>query len=333
LAPLDLFAVQAYVSGDTYVSAVAFERAMRRLVERCQAARAPGAPAIAVFPEHIGTFLALALLGRIGPRLRSAEAAAALAAAARPIAFARALGRTGIRRIKAAALLAVAGEVREIYERVFSSLAREHRIAVVGGSALLTDGGDEIYNLSLTFDEDGRVAGRARKVNLVPEIEDRIGLARGEVGELRPAAVAAGRVGTLVCYDGFTVAHTAREPGWRLAGEAYLRGPEIVAQPAANPWPWQGPWVHRPPGSDLSRQEQWAAEGLESLLPRLEGVSYAVTAHLVGEVLGQRFEGRSAIYRRAEDGTATALARALRADLSPESEEVVHARVDAPWLS
>lgn len=332
---IDLFAVQAFVRAATYRSAGAFRDAMMRLGARCAARRTPAGdgghvPGLAVFPENIGSFLALGALGPIGPLLRRVDVAAGLAAIARPRRFARAARRAGIRHPEIAALLAVAPEVRAAYESTFREVARSTGLTIVAGSALLPDDDEstDVYNVSYTFDPSGRILGTTRKVNLVVDLEDTLGLTPGRASELRPIETAVGPVGTLVCYDGFAVPHTRREPAFRAVGGAIaLRGARIVAQPAANPWPWEGPWVHRARGSAMSRCEQWQTEGLETQLRAMEGTRYAVTAHLIGEVLDQRFDGRSAIYERTPDGAVVVLAEARRADLSPDSEEIVHANV------
>jgi len=331
---IDLFAVQPYVTAETYRSEGAFREAAFRLGRRCVERRAGSeVPALAVFPENFATYLALMPLGRLGRHLPSADLAAALAIAARPAALARALRRVGLRRAKIAALLALAPEVRDTWERCFSDLARETGMSLVAGSALVpADDGERVYNLSLTFAPDGRVVASTCKVNLVPQMEDVLGLTPGDASALAPVELPVGAVGTLICYDGFAVPHTRRESGWRaVGGSLAASGARIVAQPSANPWPWEGPWVHAEPGSPMLRREQWRAEGLEAQLRSMEGVRYAVTAHLVGRVLDQRFDGRSAIYDRRRDGRVVTLAEADAATLSPDSEQVVHARVERDW--
>jgi len=331
---IDLFAVQAWVTAETYRSEATFRDTAFALGRACASRRgASGRPALAVFPENFGTFLVLAPLGRAGAKLDRTELATLLAIAVRPRAFGAALRRVGLRRGKLAALLALGPEVRAVWERTFSDLARDTGMSIVAGSALVPDGAvdneDAVYNLSLTFDPDGRIAGSTRKVNLVPGLEDTLGLTPGDPAQLGPAELPVGPVGTLICYDGFAVPHTMDEPGFEPVGGALSRsGARIVANPAANPWPWDGPWVHARPGSPLLRREQWRAEGIEAQLRSMEGTRWAITAQLVGRVLDQRFDGRSAIYERARDGVVTVLAEAKSASLSPSSEEIVHARVE-----
>ena len=328
---VDLFAVQPRVSGGTYGSEARFEAVMRACIERCLERRPPGppVPGLAVFPEQVATYLALTPLGRLGTRLRDVRLATALAVLVRPARMAAALSRVGLRAPEIAALLALGPEIRHTWETVFGRLARESGLSIVAGSALLPDGGDEVFNLSLTFAPNGHVVGSTRKVNLVPGLEDSLGLSRGRADELMPVTLPVGPVGTLICYDGFAVPHTRSEPRWCAVGPTLAaRGARIIAQPAANPWPWDGPWVHRPRADATLRREQWQSEGLEAQLSWMVGVRYGVTAHLVGRVLDQRFDGRSAIVERGPDGAVTTLAAARSAN----EEDVVHARVEAPWL-
>lgn len=336
VASVDLFALQPRVGIETYASAEGFRSAMQRIVDMAlsRAAALPGSrpPALLVFPENIGSFLALASLGPSARRLASVDLATLAVLARRPRAVVRELRRRGISNARSAALAALGPEISVLYEETFRNLARRSGSTVVAGSALLPDGEGNVHNVSITFGPDGRELGRVRKVNLVPKLEDGIGLTRGHPNELRPSLTPVGPVGTLICYDGFVVPHTPREPGFRVASEGFARGVPIIVQPSANPWPWDEPWVHRSKGSTLLRREQWRTEGLEARLPGLPDVRYAVTAHLMGEVLDLRFEGRSSIYARGEDGRAWILAEAVHATLRTGVDEVVHARVDAPWL-
>src|SRR5262249_5863516 len=122
--------------------------------------------------------------------------------------------------------------------------------------------------------------------------------------------------------------HTGREPGFRVLGpRVSAAGVEIVAQPSANPWPWNERWVFCDPGESQLRREQWLREGLFSQLAGMPGVRYAVNPQLIGELLGSRFDGRSYIFGRNAAGAPTILAAAGADRLGPASEEIVLARV------
>jgi len=110
----------------------------------------------------------------------------------------------------------------------------------------------------------------------------------------------------------------------RLGPVVDARGASIVAHPAANPWPWNERWIFAEEGERQLRSEQWRSEGIEAQLSagRFESVRYAVTAHLLGGVFDNRFEGRSQILERTAHG-ARVVAEATRADASRDAEEVV----------
>jgi predicted amidohydrolase len=153
-------------------------------------------------------------------------------------------------------------------------------------------------------------------------------LARGDAADLRPIETTCGRVGVMICYDGFGEPHTSREPEFQpLGARLAAAGVQVVAQPSANPWPWNERWVFCDAGEDQLRREQWLREGLFSQLPAMPGVRYVVNPQLIGDILGNRFDGRSYIFARDDQGTATIIAAAARDDVDAASEEIVLARV------
>ena len=70
------------------------------------------------------------------------------------------------------------------------------------------------YNTSYTFSPEGRCVTVTRKVNLVPTQEDVVRLSPGRPEELQVVPTPFGRLGTLICYDGFREAHTPQEPSF-----------------------------------------------------------------------------------------------------------------------
>jgi predicted amidohydrolase len=188
-----------------------------------------------------------------------------------------------------------------LMREVFSAVARRHRAFVVAGSHLRPAAG-ALTNTSYTFDPLGRLVATTHKANLVPGMEDDapggLGLARGHAGRLPVVDAPWGRLATLICYDGFCRPHTPNERFVFMGERADALGVDVIANPSANPWPWNQRWVFAPPGSRLLRREQWQSEGLPATLRGLGRVRYAVTAHLCAEIFDLRFEGTSQIMAR-----------------------------------
>jgi predicted amidohydrolase len=214
-------------------------------------------------------------------------------------------------------ILALAPAADRWMRDTFAAIARRHQATVVAGSHLRVRDDGSISNSSYTFDPAGRLVATTDKVNLVPWMEDRrkggLGLARGDVAQVPVVDLPWGRLATLICYDGFVEPHTRDERFEPVAPVVDAAGVDVIANPAANPWPWHLGWVHAEPGEHLLRVDQWRCEGLPASLARLRHVRYGVTAHLVARVLDLRFEGQSEILRRDGD-TVTVLARAPHHD-------------------
>ena len=344
---IELVAVQPFMRVDDYVDAGAFAAKIDGLVERIAAARERDAggfrhPALVVFPEHIGTFLSIAGHGEL---LRPGDDVATLLRRVvlhHPLRVATALLRHRVRSATAAVLLAESEKMHRIYRGTFRDAARRLEATVVAGSIVLPENAADadadalvirnarLFNLSYTFAPDGRCVNVTRKVHLVPTIEDALPLSRGDPDALAPIATPCGRVGVLICYDGFAEPHTEREADFRPLGPRLAEaGVEIVAQPSANPWPWNERWVFSGPDECQLRREQWLREGLFSQLAAMPGVRYVVNPQLIGAILGNRFDGRSYVFAREPTGAATIIAAAHADAIDPGSEEVVIVRVPA----
>lgn len=327
---MDLIAVQPRMTLADYASFERFEAKLAALeveIDRAREAAGGGVgPALVVFPEVIGSYLMLAGL-RTHPDMTMNQAIiratfrnllAAIVAAFRYRLFSptKAVGVT------------LAIRTRPLYLAAFGRLAARLGAHVVAGSALLPDlpidappdarpATGNVFNTSVHFGPDGKPVAATQKVNLVPMLETGLGIAAGTPDLIPIVDVGPHRVATLVCYDGYRLAHSQTETGWqRVAPSAAGRGATILAQPASGPWPWNEAWVHdreRSDGLVRLRSEQWRQEGLYSQLGELEGVRFSVSAQLLGRFLGLNFEGKSEILMRAADGTVTVLAEAAHA--------------------
>lgn len=101
----------------------------------------------------------------------------------------------------------------------FGELARKHRLYLVAG--LVERDERLIYNVAVLIDPEGRIAGKYRKVAL-PRAEIEAGVTPGT--DYPVFKTPFGRVGMMVCYDGFFP---------EVARQLSKRGAEIIAFPVA----------------------------------------------------------------------------------------------------
>lgn len=99
----------------------------------------------------------------------------------------------------------------------FAGLAKEHRLYIVAG--LVERSGHLIYNVAVLLGPDGKIVGKYRKVCL-PRSEVDAGVAPGT--EYPVFDTRFGKVGMMVCYDGFFP---------EVARELSNRGAEVIAWP------------------------------------------------------------------------------------------------------
>jgi predicted amidohydrolase len=342
---VELFAIQPHVTLEEYRSPEAFLAHHRALAERADRLRmrdeagSPLFPALAVWPEMVGAPLGVMGHHEAVKRCRTTHGAMSRVALRELPGLVRNWLRHRPPSLEESLYLAVARRVHQVMWTTFSTLAREFGMWVVGGSALLPAnrlGPDtpefaavdaRTYNTSYTFAPDGRCVAVTRKVNLVPTQEDVVRLSAGQPDELKVVRTPFGGLGTLICYDGFREPHTSAEPTFVPAARLLdALGADVVAQPSANPWPWDAPWVFNEPGEDQLRREQWFNEGLYRQLGELARVRYAVNPQLVGRFFDNSFEAPSLILERVGPGEVKVLAQAE----DPRAEDVLHARVALP---
>jgi predicted amidohydrolase len=99
----------------------------------------------------------------------------------------------------------------------FGRLAKQHDLYIVAG--LLERDRHLVYNVAVLIGPDGEIAGKYRKVAL-PRSEIEGGIAPGD--EYPVFATRFGRIGLMVCYDGFFP---------EVARELSNRGAEVIAWP------------------------------------------------------------------------------------------------------
>jgi predicted amidohydrolase len=343
---IELFAVQAHITAADYAGPEHFARKISSLFDAINHQRertVSGSyryPALAVFPEDIGTFLVLS------PFYSLVDDAPGLEEALRRIVYRR-LPRVAWHRARYRAsamrslFLMAARPIYEIYYRTFSSLARRHGLTVVAGSVLVPENRygytdtfqldprlGSLYNLSLTFNPRGEVIHATRKINLLSGLEAALELSPGPEQELRPFEVAGVRCGNMICYDGFLRGHS---PDFRpVAQRLVSQGAEILTQPSANPASWLDPWPHRPQGSSISQRDAWMKDGLMGVMELRTEALYGVNPMLNGRIFDLLFEGQSTLLGRDTQGDPCVLARAAAFGDRSEAEEVLRVLARLP---
>jgi len=326
----NLIAVQAKMSLSDYETGDAFRAKIASLMAKASAEADFSLPTLISFPELIGMYLTFVpnywdemkdetSLEKAGTKIvmqniaRVPEAhRSAPEAAARWLLF-----------------IEHALEAEKAYVDTFSSLAREHGVYVSAGSIAVppiesepSKGGrhiadpTKVYNTSYLFSPRGVCLRRVPKVNMTAGFEERV-FDGAPKSELVPVETALGRVGTLVCYDGFHESLVEHYDGL---------GVEILLKPSYNQHAWEGPSTY-----DLEHKEgeNWLRTGCPSIIQGRENIRYGVNAMLVGAVFeDMQAEGLSSVAVNTgrpdacwEDGI---LATASRAD----AEEIVAASVD-----
>ena len=321
-----LAAVQVRLEPAELATPAAFRAAMEGHAARAADATADADHRLFVFPESIGHFALLAFAPPFAQRRATVDGVIGSFAASRPLSIARAMIGHRVASLRRGALLALCPQGEELMHRTFGPLARRHRATVVAGSLLRPHDDGSVSNSSFTYSPEGYLRAVVDKVNLVPELEDAsptgLGLSRGDPERLPLVDAGWGKLATLICYDGFCEPHTRGERFAAMGRRVDAAGADVIANPAANPWPWDDGWYFAEPGEQILRRDQWRTEGLPATLGQCSHVRYGVTAHLAGRILDQRFEGRSEILVR-EGGEVKVLASAATIDQS----EVVVAKV------
>lgn len=312
-----LVAVQLEIGSDVLASPDAYRLHLEKSAAMAVATSGHADARLLVFPELAGHLALYALAPPAAHRAKTLGAALAASAVRRPFDVLRGVATTRLLDARHAVLAALAPDGERWWKSVFGPLAKQLGVYIVAGSHLRLGTDGALTNASLLFGPDGRLLATTDKVNLVPGMEDgargALALTRGD-SHVPIVETTLGRVATLICYDAFREPHTRTERfvaiGPRLAERG---GVAIVANPAANPWPWQGPWKFNEPGESLVRAEQWHLEGLCGSLAQTPFARFGITAHLVGNVLDLAFEGASEIVEREGDAVRT-LARATHHD-------------------
>lgn len=326
---VNLVAVQAKPVLADYASPEAFYRKMADLTQRAAAAADRRYPTLVAFPEAIGFFLSFVPFWYEEIKGCKTIVRAFLTGVPRhPLLYLTACWRHRMVGIKTVGMhTALAAEA--IYRQTFASLARQHGIYLLAGSIYLPPIEDNpfrgrrilsrrFYNRAHLFSPRGVCLGSSAKIHIMPPWETRFGVSRGTLADLRPIDTALGRLGILICRDGF---HPA------LVEHYDALGVRIILNPSHNRPPWDGPT-----GSDhtMTKGEAWLRRGLPATIQGRENIAYGLCPMMVGSIFDVAAQGRSLICQNSGHSDAPPEASILAMAASASEEEIVAATVDVP---
>ncbi|AUW95188.1 hypothetical protein [Sulfobacillus sp. hq2] len=339
MASIDLFAVQPYMTLNDYQNASKFYHKLDQLFAALLPMTSHEVPALVVLPEDLATFLVIADHLETVMQAKTMNEAFTKLGQRKALALALTMARYRTRSLRQAFFLLHAPKVWEIWYGAIVQLARRYHVYISAGSALLpadrnhwrtpllNPASHHIYNVSFTVNPLGEIIHTTQKVNLVPTQEDVLDLSPGGIEQaLKTYDIGGIPCATAICYDAFRIPHTENEPGFSpILPRLDAMGAQIVAQPSANPWPWDEPFPFQP---GHLRRDQWRQEGAYSMLSTFHNISVVVNPQLLFSALDIHFDGQSTIYGRTINGP-TILAQSPHYHAQPSSEDIIHTR----WIT
>lgn len=240
-----LLGVEPRLQAASYRSVETFTAAVGAPLDEARAAGVLGPKTVAVYGEHVGTWLVATGEGDGTIRAGSVAAASRRIALRRPLRFAVAFAAArGADRAAAALFRLKAPAMAAAYQETFGGIARRFGVTVVAGSLALPrpvvragrlrPGSGPLENACAVFAPDGGLHERlARKC--FPTAAEQPWLSAAGVEDLPAFETPAGRLGVLVCAD-----------SWYPACWQRLRAlaVDIVAVPShvTSEELWRGPW-------------------------------------------------------------------------------------------
>lgn len=294
----NMLGIAPYVVPQDYASTESFFKKLDSYLSVAQREKWLSDKTIVVFPEYIGTWLVLAGESATifqAESLRAAEQALVLR---RPLKFgafwvaSKEQGRT-----EAAFFRMKANQMAEIYQEVFSRLAREYSITLVAGSIILpspqissrrlilTDG--PLRNVSVIYQPDGAPYPHPIYKAFLTE-EEQPFLGPAYANDIPSFDTPAGRLGVLICADSwYPQAYIPlKEQGVALLAVPSYSGDGI--EKWNQPWPGYNGWpVPRDVDvQDIKNLTEAQAWGKYSLGGRIHssGATYGVRVFLRGKL-------------------------------------------------
>ena len=207
----NLLGVEPYMVQQDYASKESFFNKLNSYLLAAQRENWINEKTIVVFPEYVGTWLVLAGEGETIFQVTTFNSAKRIMVLSHPLRFvARWLGSGEKGRAEAAFFRMKSNTMAEIYQDVFSQLARQYAVTMVAGSIILpalqisdgrlilTEG--PLYNTSVIFQRDGRPDPHPVS-KAFPTSQELPFISPAPMNDIPSFDTPAGRLGVLVCAD------------------------------------------------------------------------------------------------------------------------------------
>ncbi|HUG34786.1 MAG TPA: nitrilase-related carbon-nitrogen hydrolase, partial [Anaerolineales bacterium] len=248
----NLLGVEPYMIPQDYASKESFFNKLNGCLLAAQRQKWLNKKTIVVFPEFIGTWLALAGEGDQIFRALTINAAERAMVLSNPLRFiANLLASREKGRAEAAFFRMKANQMVEIYQDVFSRLAQEYAVTIVAGSIVLPPlqisgrqlilTGGSLHNTCIVYQPDGMPYPKPILKNF-PTAKELTFIAPAQVLDIPAFDTPAGRLGVLICADSwFPQAYVPlKEQGIDLLAVPSYGG--FAVQTWDQPWPGYDGW-------------------------------------------------------------------------------------------
>ncbi len=311
----NLLGVQPWMVAADYASQSSLRDKLASYLEIASGHGWLGPRTIVVWPEYIGTWLAVTETAAAAIRARTLSGAMrALALRHFPGLLRAFLVTPEQDRLAGAIFRTRAQAMAHHYQAVFSGLAREYAVTMVAGSTVLpspevvdggvTAGDGPLYGTTAVFGPDGRAyPDLVRKA--FPIGSELSFMTPGSVEDLPAFETPAGRLGVLICADSWYPASYRR---LEALGVALVAVPSYIATAGAWDRPWRGydgaPAPNDVDPADVGRLTEAQAWKKYALAGRMagSGARAATNVFLSGALWDLGAEGGSLMV--TADGTA-----------------------------
>lgn len=301
-----LVGLQPFLEPQHYACAQTFQARLAAYLDTARRLGYLTPHSVVVFPEYIGTWLALEGEARKSFSAQTLSEAMWPFVLKSPFRFWQAYKAAAQQNLKDPAAAAIfqlkAPQMAQTYHRTFSRLAQDYGVTIVAGSIVLPDPyiegdsllirpGGPLYNISVVYRPDGRP--EPTLVRKAFPIATELDFTQpGRVQDLPTFSTPLGRLGVLICADSwFPESYTALGKIDLLAVPSYLMGDSCWGKP----WRGYSGWPTPPDVTTLppTEGEAWLTYAMAGRLPAHNPNAYGINVFLRGRFWELGADGRA----------------------------------------